>query len=264
MFEDSIGAPLRLLAAPLRVVASGLDFALRVLGAGEALQREGAAVPDDDAPSPGEREAATEVPRRTELRTRLRIVHSRRAPESLETEPSPPLPAVADRDYVAVVPRSPETAFAFWVVSPESLGQARAEIEDPHAALAVRIRSRPPVARAERIVRARPGAETLYLGGLPPGAEITVEIGVASGGAFRATASASRTRLPARDLSVTTGARWRDHETGDDVESYATVAGIEAVSPRDLGRNLPPRPETGALVSVVTPAPNPRAVPARD
>lgn len=264
MFEDSIGNPWRLLATPLRIAASGIDFALRVLGAGDALQRERSPTPDDDAPPQGAHGAAAEPGRRTELGRQLRIVHSRDSRGNLEAEPSPPLPTVVDQDYVAVVPRTPETAFAFWAISPESFGHACDEIGDPEAALALRIRTRPPATPAERIVRARPGAETSYVCDLPPGAEIEFEVGAESGGVFRAAASPSCVRLPPRDLSVTTGARWRDHETGHDVEGYAAVAGTEAVSPRDLGRNLPPRPESGTLVSVVTPVPNPRAVPARD
>ncbi len=263
---DWISEPARMLAAPARWIAAGLGLAVELLGSDRGaapLERKdqqaqkrsryrGAAVAFARPPAP----LTSLVPRRPRT-----VVFS---------QVSPTLPAARTTDYVAALARQPETAFVFWALSADTVARARHAQRDSPEPMAVRIRPRRPgyettteSAGATRVITLRPGASSLYVTGLRPGMDLEISVGFPSSERFVETTEPTFVRMPHRDLATVVGSTWRDHASGLSVPGYDGVAGTTAVSPRDLGRNLPPRPATSAPVSVSTPAPNPRAVPAR-
>lgn len=259
MTNDWIAESARILSAPLRLVASGLDATLRLLGEGEPLARpRGASAGPRIARSP-DGAASFDAPV-----TPRPAVRADRADDVAPSAPSPNLPPSAD-GTTSILPRSPETAFVFWTARPSRIVALRERIGARTAPLALRVRVQAPDApdTQERIERLRPGADRSYVLALPAGARVEVTVGVHADG-FHPVNDPVSAQMPHRSLSRRMATpTWRDHETGRDVTGYEAIAGTRGVSPRDLGRNLPPHPGTGERVTVETPVPNPRAVPAR-
>jgi hypothetical protein len=113
------------------------------------------------------------------------------------------------------------------------------------------------------VVPVAPGASGLYLTDLPENETLEVSLGVASSGGFVEITASSILRTPPRTLRSGAQTHWRSHETGREVPGYQGIVGIERASADDLRRNLPSARPARATLSVLTPAPNPRAVPAR-
>jgi len=260
--------PSRLLAVPLRWLAAGLDFAL-----GGSLESRGTEHEEGDTPVPTRLRGGlggSTVAFDSEVAPTLRTVPP--APpagnEAGEAATSPALPKTLSTDRLVVLPRTPESAFAFWDVSSEAVARARTQSGRPSAPVRLRVRVCPADGRGEPVsgeydVALAPGARSHYVTELPPDSELEVSIGIGDATRFFEFATAAPIRTPPRRPHPPGVTRWRDHTTGREVRGYEGIAGTTPTSPEDLDRNLPPSPPAGAPLAVTTPAPNPRAVPAR-
>lgn len=266
MMPEGLGESLsRLLAVPARWFAAGIELALQVIGPSDDRRPERA---------PAAERTASSRPRRSQeggaVAFDQEVIPALRAtPTQVETEPdeeatdpaSPPLPDGPAIDRLVLLPRTPESAFAFWDPS-EKAGRG------PHAALRLRIRSRRVGAQEEhgwdeRALLLAPAATSQYITGLEADTDVLAALGYEESDRFVEIAVSGLIRMPPRRPHQGAESRWRDHATGTEVSGYEAIAGTTPTSPGDLSRNLPPPPPSGTPVAVTTPAPNPRAVPAR-
>ena len=180
VFGDWIGEPSRLLALPLRLLASALDL---LVDTSTKPARPAA------QPHPRSRSSSTAAFERDIAPDTARAVHATPPddPPAQRAPSSRPLAEARSSDQLIVLPRTPESAFAFWNVTADSVERARAELRDPTCALALRLRERSEPAgspREQRVVPVAPGASGLYLTDLPENETLEVSLGVASSGGF--------------------------------------------------------------------------------
>ena len=257
MSTARLGEPRRLLALPLRWLASMLGAVLDTL----------------PEPRPVSSPSSDRAPRATgaaafdrEIAAAALGPPTHQTPVPAGPTASPPLPRGAAEDRLVVMVRTPETAFAFWDLTPASLEQMRMGIDGRPARLALRVRvdeERGDGDRPVRVVLLPPGADSLYLTDLPERSLLDVSLGIACRDRFVELASCRTVRTPPRRPRPAAQACWRDHATGRDVPGYDVAIGRVPLPPADLARHLPPARPPSTPLSVVTPAPNPRAVPAR-
>lgn len=262
MTKDWLREWSQILSAPLRLVAASLDATLRILGEDEPLERS------DPAPGPKNATQCPDGDASLDIPVTRRAVTLEKVPERREAAPAglgAERPKGVD-GTTTILPRSPETAFVFWTPGTAWMAAVHERSGGPVAHLGLRLRSRGPESAdiSERIEPLRPGAEHCYLTGLPAGAHVEVTLGLCDDEFHPVNAPVSL-RMPHRSLSRrNTTPRWRDQKTGRDVTGSVSLMDPRSISPRDLGRNLPPQRETTARVTVDSPAPNPRGVPARE
>lgn len=259
--SEWIGEAARLAALPLRWLSRGLSAGLDLIPSRETASDRGSGGAATGRPSGSVAFERDVVTRQGRPPTTPRTERKEPGPRA-----SPPLPLAGGDDRLIVLARSPETAFAFWAVSGESLRRARGDMNPSGATLELRIRAtqenRDDRTVIDRAVVLPPGATSAYLADLPERSRLEVTVGLANAGRFVGIASSTIPTL-ARTLDDDTHATWREHVTGRTMPGYADVGGKAPAPSDELACNLPPALPTGDALAVVTPAPNPRAVPAR-